>query len=206
MTDNSDDAEIARHLREEIARSRGYADFFESPLDSTIEERHIAQLVCNFLVHRGDIRAGQVSALDNDPPDAVCVTGDGLRIGIEVTELVDAEMVEKGRHLKKTGLEPTHLMAIWTPESIAQELSRRVAAKDAKLAKAAGAYHRILLAIYTDEMMIDQATAQSAAVLCAASAKWISEVFLVLSYHPHTDQNVYPNKHAIISIPISRAG
>lgn len=210
MTDNAfdpddpDHSEVMRLIREAIAKRRGYADFFDWPPAPRLAERGVAQHVCNFLVNRGDIQAGQVSLVDKDPPDVLCVTGDGLRIGIEVTELVNSEVVARARFLKEQGQEFIGLLANWTSDTIAQELADRIRVKDGKLARAHGAYDKLLLAVYTDEPMIDEALARPAVAKRTFSAESISSAFFVLSYHPRADKTVFPDGYPILPISITR--
>jgi hypothetical protein len=210
MTDNAfdpddpDQFEIVRLVREANAKRRGYADFFEWPINPRLAEQHVAQVVCNFLVNRGDMEPGQLTLVQKDPPDVLCLTLSGLRIGIEATELISSKAAARARFLKDHGQEMTGLLAEWTRDSIAQELTLRTAVKDRKLAVAGSAYHKILLAVYTDELMIDEALAQSAATACAVSTAWISSAFLVLSYCPQADRNIFPDGYPIVEIPISR--
>lgn len=182
MIDDDDERELIRLIRE----SRGYADFFETPggrAERRYGEWDVAKLVCDFLVEQDDMQAcHELFLLEPPEPDTVCHTQDGLRIGIEVTELIHPDALAQARRLKKQGQPITGLIANWTCDSVAQALADRIAAKDTRAANAHNRYNRILLAVHTDETMIDEALSRAAIASRTFTAERISQAFLVLSY------------------------
>lgn len=189
-------------MRKARAKSRGYADFWEWSIDRKRTEAQAARILCNFLAQSGGRMLGVLSHIASDPPDILLNTADGRQIGIEVTELVNADTVKRHRYLKKHGHEMTSDCANWTAATVACELRKLVRVKDHKLARATGMYHELLLAIITDEPLINQTLATTAVALHKPVVERIGRAFLILSYDPSADEQVYPNGYPIFPIPL----
>ena len=202
--DEPDWSEVVRVMREARAKSRGYADYWEWAIDRPRAELRAAEVLQNFLVISGEQTSGQLLNVSRDPPDVLLTTIGGRRIGIEVTELVDSDAVKRHRHRKKRNESIEYDWAEWTPTSIATELSRLVDVKDGKLAKAIRSYDELLLAIVTDEGMIDETIAREAVALCRPVARHIRRAFLLVSYQPQSNVAVYPDSCPVLPVSLSR--
>ena len=203
-TDDPEWDAVKSLLREASAKSRGYAGYWEWAIDRPAAEEHAARVLVHFLIKKPEMVTGTLSPWRPDPPDVVWTETDGSRVGIEVTELVSGDMAARHRHLKKHGLPISYEWAHWTPATIAGELSRIVTVKDFKLKKARGEFSKLLLAIKTDEPMIDETVARQAIYLCRAVADTIDRAFLILSYLPLSDPSHYPDQCPVLEIPLHR--
>lgn len=202
--DKIDYGKVLRLMREARAESRGYADYWEWAIDPRRAERHAAMVVRNFLINSGEGVSGPLSSVLSDPPDVLLATDDGRRIGIEVTELVDSNAVKRARHRKKFKERIEYDWADWTPTRIVTELRRIVELKDRKLAKVARNYDELLLAIVTDEGMINEAIAREAAAQCGPVVSFIGRAFFVLSYQPNSNVEIYPDGCPVLPIPLNQ--
>lgn len=191
------DGQVPDHLNrlmsEARAQSRGYATYWEWPIDRPRAELQAATVLRNFLVAAGEAARGHLRRFTPDPPDVLLVTIEGMRIGIEVTELVDSEAVARHRHRKKFGQEGVYDWAQWTSSTVAKGLERTIAVKERKLAKVRDKFDELFLAIICDEPMIDEAGAREAIELCRPTAELIRRAFLLLSYHPQANAALYPD-------------
>jgi hypothetical protein len=203
-TDDPEWDEVLSLMREATAKRRGYAEFWEWPIDRQAAEEHAARVLVHFLIQKSEMVTGTLASWRPDPPDVVWTETDGSRVGIEVTELVSGEMAKRHRHLKKHGLPISYEWAHWTPATIAVELSRVVTVKDFKLRKARGDFTKLLLAIKTDEPMIDETIARQAISLCRGVAETIDRAFLILSYLPLSDPGHCPDQCPVLEIPLNR--
>lgn len=200
--DDEEWAETLRLLRKELEKRRGYADFWSWSLDRRRAEERAAEVLYNYLVRAADLPTGSLTAVSDDPPDVV-LNADDLCIGIEVTELVDGDVVARHRERRKRGEPPTLDFAEWTPDRIAKTLASIIAAKDHKLRKAAPRYAETLLAIITDDL-IDEKMAEAGVARCRSLLpKNIDRAFLILSYHPSTDARIYPDRCLVLPIALS---
>jgi hypothetical protein len=203
-TDDPDWDAVRSSLHEATAKSRGYAGYWEWAIDRPAAEKHAAQVLVRFL--RDELAPGTLASWQQDPPDVVLTGAEGRRVGIEVTELVSGEMAARHRHLKKRGLPISCEWAHWTPATIAVDLTRIVSVKEFKLKKARGDFSKLLLAIVTDEPMIDEAVGRQAINLCHAVAEKIDRAFLILSYLPLSDPSHYPDQCPVLEIPLHCPG
>jgi hypothetical protein len=142
--------------------------------------------------------------METGPPDVLLTGDNGSRVGIEVTEFVNGEMAARAWRLKKRGLPISYEWAPWTPASIATELSRIIAVKDSKLKKANGQFGRFLLAIVTDEPIIDEVIGRQAVIQSRAVAELVDRAFLILSYHPQADEGQFPDRCPVLEVPLHR--
>jgi hypothetical protein len=195
-----EDAEILRLMREAIQKSRGYASYWEWKLDKRQPELHAAQVLSHFLFRGQDC---SVSNVTNDPPDVVVQLG-SLRYGIEVTEIVDQDAVERAVRRKKQGLPVEYDWAAWNSAKLSEALLQIVGRKDKKLAANSERYDELLLAFVTDEDMIDPTLAAAVSANLHFVANYINRAFVVLSYDPRADKTMFPDGRPIFEIKISR--
>lgn len=180
-------------IREAIEKSRGYASYWEWGVERRRVEMRAAEVLRNYLLQSREWDSGELSYVENDPPDILLTTEQGILVGIEVTELVDSDFVERSRYRKNAGQKIIYDVADWSPERIAKELTRMVEVKDKKMTKTKGEYSDYFLAVVTDEPMIDEAMAREAIAICRPESILISRAFLILSYGPKTDRAIYPD-------------
>jgi hypothetical protein len=202
--DDPELSEIVRFIREARAKSREYADYWEWAIDRPRAELHAGRVLREFLARSGEEVSGRLSHVKPDPPDVLLTTAKGRRLGIEVTELVSAEAVKRARYRKQHGGEITYDWAEWTPASVADELRRLVRVKDGKLSNVADSYDELLLAITADEPLINEALAREAVARCQPFVEWIGRAFLLASYHPQADTDVYPDGCPVLPISLMR--
>ena len=197
-------AHLVQFMREVRAKARGYADYWDWRIDRGRTEKQAAEVLQNFLLRNGEQVSGSLRNISDDPPDIELITKDGRRIGIEVTELVDREAVRRHHNFKQRGEETGYDWADWTPFTVAREICHLVSLKDSKLANATRDFDELLVAIVTDEGMIDEACAQQAAALCEPTAKFIGRAYFLLSYMPQTDLDIYPDGCPVLPIAVKR--
>jgi hypothetical protein len=199
----SNESEIVRLMREARHKSRGYAEYWEWAIDKRQAELHAAGVLANFLSNadRVDGKFG-VESVDNDPPDALLMLANGRRVGIEVTELVDEKAIRKAHRRKRANLSLDFDFANWDSGRATKSIHELIERKDKKLAPVSGVYDELLLAVVTDETMIDDATAAQAVKDIVVSTRFISRAFLILSYHPAADKAVFPDGCPIFPIEL----
>lgn len=91
-----DDEIIAEALRAARDRSRGYASFFEWPIDRDLEEQGGAGYLAASLDANGAPSFSEIAirGRGNDPPDLEAIDSCGKRVAIEITELVDGKSIQ----------------------------------------------------------------------------------------------------------------
>jgi hypothetical protein len=196
-------SQVAARMREALDRSRGYASFWEWP-DRTLVELQVARILRSYLALADAAEYGPMQPNRNDPPDVIIVAGD-RRIGVEVTELVDGATVERHQHRKKSGNQQPYDWADWTHDSVAEAITRIVERKDRKLAKTAGNFDHVIVAIFTDEPLVARGLAIEALQSCTAKVQHVDRAFLVISYDPSADTKVYPDGYPVLPIALSRS-
>ena len=134
-------------------------------------------------------------------------TPGGRKIGIEVTELIDEKAMRAFARQKSAssirddfGGGPPWVD--WSVEKITNGVLKAIAAKDQKLAKVAGDYNELFVAIVTDESGVYEEIARKAASLCNTAVSVVTRAFLILSYHPQADTNLYPDGCVVLPIKL----
>jgi len=148
--------------------------------------------------------AGTLSPIKNDPPDVVLVTNYGRKIGIEVTELVDQEIVAEVARSKKRG-QLSSEWADWNADLVAEKLAELVRTKDTKLQNATKDYAEVLLVINTDEPMIDRIMIQEALTKFEFHTKYIDRGYVILSYDPQVSKTEFAAGYPIFKLPFQKA-
>jgi hypothetical protein len=195
----NENAEILSLMRVAMEKSRGYASYWEWKLDKRQPELHAAQVLARFLFPDME---HSLSSIVNDPPDAVIKLG-GRRYGIEVTEIVDRQTVERAARAKSLGFSVEYDWGDWNRDRLFLALSNGILAKDQKLAKAAHHYEELLLAFVTDEPMIYPELVTSVLRTLRIETQNIDRAFVILSYHPAADPSMFPDRCPIFEIPIN---
>lgn len=173
-------------LREAIMKQRGYADFFGWP-DRPVMERGIVAELFSALQRDAGVSFSNLRSrgVGHDPPDCEATDATGAVVGIEVTELVDELAIREARNRN-----PYH-WADWPPERLVAAIREKVLRKGGALPKG-GPYSRYLLVVHTDEPILSHAFVEKAlAGQLFSGAGVISEVYLLLSYDPHSQSYPY---------------
>jgi hypothetical protein len=126
-----------------------------------------------------------------DPPDCEATVG-GQLVGIELTELVHRETLERSLKAikeRKAGKEPDCPEAYfaWERDDLISALQALIHAKDNAEKLKGGPYYRYFLIIFTDEFMLDRDTVAAYIDGVKFQTALITDVFLGLSYHPSTE-------------------
>ena len=94
----------------------------------------------------------------NDPPDCEA-TVQGLRYGIEITELVDGHIRAVARHARETN-QAAPAPEAWPEDKFRAKVQARLNDKGAAVVKG-GPYDQYLLVIFTDEEVLRYDTVKS---------------------------------------------
>jgi hypothetical protein len=187
-------------------KRRGYADFFVSGYERTSVEFELARILTRFLRAEGlDVVRLRHRGEHEDPPDCELELPNGDLIGIEITELVDQETVE--RHVK-AGMRGAPFdisdVAGWPSCRLVEGIRTRLEAKDIPAERRKGGpYARYIVLIPTDEPMIVYDMALQALQGFRFEARAVDEAYLLISYHP-TDGADFPEGWPIIKIDVQR--
>ncbi len=167
----------------ERSQKRGYATFFEWPLNRELAELGVVHYLLASMKADGKTPFHQVHSRGrgNDPPDCEAADSEDRRVAIEVTELVDPKGIanyQAGR---------TDQWIVWTRESFLAGISERLAAK----AKRNGALKDgpypggYAVVIFTDEPHLTQSAVSSYLENHSFPAfTGITMAFLLLGYDP----------------------
>lgn len=188
-TEDQDDLEeVARLLKRAVDKQRGLADFFDYP-DRDVKEQGIAAdafaaagLPVEKLTSRGN----------EDPPDCEAILY-GRRVGIELTELVDQEAIEK---FKKTKF--AYDWAEWTRDEFIGRLRQCIERKDSVASVKGGPYDDYYLIIYSDEWTVASQNIEEELRGMSFPTRLITHALLLLSYDPRTKS--YP----VFQLPVAK--
>jgi len=143
--------------------------------------------VCELLrsMHaRGDYRYKlPIESVDDDPPDCVIQDSGGVRVGVEVTEFVDQEVIEMCERAQNEREQSVYRE--WTAEAVREKVAEILKSKDAKAQRWRGLYGKAILVIYTDEIVL-----QSPELFPMLDAggfprpQNIAEAYFICSYEP----------------------
>ncbi len=181
---DNDDYDLARLIEENSRPWQGYWYWRDKP----VAERDAAYTV---LSEAGfDISDLRSRTDGEDPPDCEAIVN-GLRCGIEVTELLHKPTLEQSiqaKRARKAGREPAAGEAyfVWEREDLVAEIQRLIARKD-KAKPKGGPYARYFLVIVTDETYLDRFSVADFLQGATFQAGLITDVLLGLSYHPSSE-------------------
>jgi hypothetical protein len=185
----SDDAEIARLIREAQRRRRGYADFFSWPLNRDVEEAHTAALLAASMEVSGTRFFEEIKGRGrgSDPPDVEAKDFSGRRIAFEVTELVDEDSIHAARRGNP------YAWAEWTPAKFRARIQHLLSQKAAKATKLLDAPYEggYIVLIYTDEPELKSEQIEQLLASTPFAAPELNRAFLLLSYEPLTEGYPY---------------
>lgn len=197
---------VGKLMRQAIQKSRGYADFWHWPFGKSTAEVHVALEMMNHLVKSEPELAGTLSAVVSDPPDVLLTTQDGLRIGIEVTELVDSKYIKNYIRHRKSGITDWGHNADWNPLSLSEKLIELIGSKDRKVQKIAPIYAELILLIHTDELAVDRSLVQEALTKFEAVTEFIDRGYIILSYDPAAARSEFETGYPIFKLPCKKVG
>jgi len=176
-----DEDEVLREISEAMARRRGYADSRSWPPDRQLEERGIVQ---DFLSASNSEPGAPFTGLRSlsrgeDPPDCEFRDSAGHLIGVELTELVDSDAIQRTR--RKSSAAP----AEWTATILIDSLSRLLRRKDEPSRPPRIVYQEYFLVVHTNEprLYIEFANEWLGGHIFA-STQLITRAFLLFDYHP----------------------
>lgn len=192
--------QVAAIMREAISKSRGYASYWEWAPNRSLAEIAVAKALADYLVHSEGCSWASVSPVSDDPPDVLLLRTSGERVGVEVTELVDADTIKRHRDRKKRGTIQAYDWADWTIESLTSSIVAAIQRKDGKLASRAGQYDELIVAIATDEPMISLELARQALQNSTTRVHTIHRAFLLLSYDPAVDKATFPEGIPVLPV------
>ncbi len=194
--DTEEEKEFIAQIKEAIAHTRGYADFFCWPPDRDLEEFGIVKEFCGSFEKNGQPFFNRDSVKGrgrgNDPPDCEAVDFLGNHIGIEVTELVDSTSIQT---LKNTGV---YEWAEWDSAKIVRVIDERLSAKDKPAQVKGGPYVAYFIIIHTDEPSLNVSYVTSVLEgVRFTKRKLIDRAFLFFSYDP--ELKMYPYVELVFS-------
>jgi hypothetical protein len=184
------DSEVLKVLAERIARSRGYADFFEWP-DKRQKELGLLGVLGEAMKKRGTALSEYwLEEAGKDPPDA-WATIRQERVAIEFTEFVDRDMIERQRR------EQTPVWRDWSQEDVKEHLQAIIARKDHS---GFGSEVGYWLVVHCDEpSLTSEVLRRHLASLEPVRVRGITKCALLLSYDPA--MGTYP----LIELEVSRS-
>lgn len=177
--DNPDKNDKALTLEQGKQKKRGYSDFFAWPVDRQLEEWAIVDSLKESLekANAGFFNSLIARGRGNDPPDCEAILFEGGKLGIEVTELVDAEAIMA----YKSG--NTGQQAEWSAYKLISTITQRLEVKNASKNIKGGPYDLYMLVIHTDEPLLNfDYTYPLLSEYPFKSYSLIDRAFLLMSY------------------------
>jgi hypothetical protein len=160
---------------------RKYANFFEAPTKKLKELWVSEEWLSTYGVGHGYDEESLVASNDQWPDCEVKMYSGGL-CGIEVTELVDQECIERNENNQD-------VYRRWNDDGIVEAIEQRL--KDKNTKSHGGKYQKLIVLIHTDEVEITFDRGNKALEAHIFSGlKNINEAYLVYSYEPTYQQ--YP--------------
>ncbi|MEH0700685.1 hypothetical protein [Vibrio owensii] len=159
---------------------RRHASFFETS-SKTGKELSVAQSYFQILESQSDEKLVSLS-LAEDPPDVEILTDNKRRIGVEITELVNAKAIEL--QIKEHHKYVFELLS-WNAEKFLKVLQSIISSKADKCGSVSDKYDELTLLIFTDEPMLTSETMKT--YLDGASftdSEKFSSIYILTSYEP----------------------
>ena len=187
-TDKPDENILSQLLDQATQKKRGYSGFFSWPVDREMEELGIVDSLKESLekTNAGFFNSLLARGRGNDPPDCEAMLFEGGKLGIEVTELVDAEAIMA----HKSG--NTNHWAEWSEQKLIESITRRLEKKDVSKNIKGGPYDLYMLVIHTDEPMLS--FDYTYPILSGYPFEFFSVIkraFLLMSYEPKYERCPY---------------
>ncbi len=191
-------------MREARRQSRGYATSWEWAPNPKLVELGVTKALAEYLASTEDLSWTSLEAISDDPPDALLVSSRGLRVGVEVTEIVDPKFVAWHRHKKKLGLSYPYHWAPWDEDRLRKSVERSILTKDEKLSERHHLFDQTFVALFTAEPAIDLTLARAAIQNLMIDVNYIDRAYLILSYDPSVDKREFPQGIAALRISLQR--
>jgi hypothetical protein len=188
MTQGNDEHEDHRELLKRFDENSRPWQTYWFWRDKPLAEREAAAAVLTGAgLHIEALRSREIG---DDPPDCEALVN-GMRCGIEVTELVHRPTLERSIQAiraREQGREPDAPEAdfAWERGDLLEALQGLINRKD-KAKPKGGPYGRYILVIVTDEFFLDRSTIEGFLDGATFEADLITDVLLGLSYHPSTE-------------------
>ena len=158
-----------------LKKRRKYANFFEAPTKELKELSVSEEWLSTYGVEHGYDEKSLV-ACNNQWPDCEVKMYSGGLCGIEVTELVDQECIERNENNQD-------VYRLWNDDEIIEAIERRL--KDKNTKSHGGKYQKLIVLIHTDEIEITSDRGNEAIGAHTFSGfKNIDDAYLVYSYEP----------------------
>lgn len=166
MDNENDDAQAIRLMNKAIENARGYADFFDWPLDrsSDLQEWGVLNSFVESLEQTSVLFFSNHRVRGNpyDPPDCDAVSVDGQRLAIEITELVDRPAIENLKRAEgcRGGFPYRYRWADWPREKFLMCVAERLQAKASRFPELIDAPYPggYVVLIHTDEPLLPRRT------------------------------------------------
>lgn len=170
------------HAIEALNKGRRYAAFWES-LDKDVKEIGAGKEFVTSLHAQFDVELCDLSLQRPDPPDLIGIDENGLRVGVELAEVVCRETVERNEKGEE-------VFRVWRTGELSAALSDALSRKDRKTYYG-GPLVQLYVCLFTDEPALtpDSARAELATAQFGPFEK-ITRSFLLFSYDPGT--KTYP--------------
>jgi hypothetical protein len=160
---------------------RRYAGFFEW-FDRRQKELGVVEELIESL-NRIGAKLSSPRLHTPDPPDCVCLDGEGRAVALEVTEVV----CETAARLNAQGHD---VVRVWEPGELRGHIAARLLDKDSKTFSG-GPFAGTLVCLFTDEPMLTPSQVQEElASATFGPFEQLTGAYLVMSYDPST--KVYP--------------
>jgi hypothetical protein len=173
------DDDVIGELNRAVRNQRPYAGFFAWQ-DREVAEWGVAESFATAASAEPGFPLQNLRSrgAGNDPPDCEALDADGRSIAIEITELVDGDMIAAARRSSR------RQWRTWNETSFRVELQERLADKDGKKLKG-GEWAEYVVLVHTDEpaLTIEQAQTWLEGYRFQ-SPRQIGRAFLLLSYDP----------------------
>jgi hypothetical protein len=180
-TDKPDENKSSQQLDNGKQKKRGYSDFFAWPVDRQLEEWAIVDSLKESLekANAGFFNSLLARGRGNDPPDCEAMLFEGGRLGIEVTELVDAHAIMAHKNGN------TNHWAEWGERKLITSITERLEVKDTSKNIKGGPYDLYMLVIHTDEPILSfDYTYPILSEYPFEFYSLINRAFLLMSYDP----------------------
>ena len=185
-----DEAEVVALMRAARAKARGYADFFGWGIDRDLEEFGVISSLSESLKADGILFFSDLKqrGRPNDPPDCEALDKNGLRIALEVTELVDEDAIcafKQGR---------VYDWAEWSSDRFISTLAQLVMRKDGRFPDLKGPPYDggYVVVVHTDEPMLSRSIVEEFLTGCRFNKpSYVNRAFIILSYDPAVKRYPY---------------
>ena len=159
----------------QLKKRRKYANFFEAPSKEFKELTVSEEWLSTYGAEHGYNEKSLVASNDQWP-DCEVNMNSGELCGIEVTELVDQECIERNEKNQ-------NVYRRWNDDEIVEAIERRL--KDKNTKNHGGKYQKLIVLIHTDEIEITFDRGNKVIEAHTFSGlKNINEAYLVYSYEP----------------------